>query len=435
MGLSAAWEALKSAADGWISQPLAKPVIGFVKAEGASNSNVSGQEFVPESSYFSVRIVEMHLAEGGKYFASFLPLAVCLTEYTVGSARQRTPLILSNDVIAEQLKGAGVTPGLVEYRNMYVVRRAPVKSDNLSLFVGLFRMPYDDLAKQMLQIASDVTDQVVGGAPVSQGIRVAEKVYDRIAGLFSLNVMKPLLGYADGNALFKSGYLVVAGPGAEGLTTDKFSVVDEHLRIAGPQGSAAASGFDYCLLAIEYVDSLFPDGTNSINSVVDLAFHKRWRSIAQLLATKKVHEADAEMPVLRSEVVASSDLTEDDRLIAIAAYDVAYEKFREALVKPDLSLSTRGDNLATGLASAAYKRKETQVGIVLQEMADRLNSVATIPKLEEKNSDQVGDRLFSEEASSLRASLTLNVGAAPRSGALVEAISAAANRTPTVGED
>jgi hypothetical protein len=82
----------------------------------------------------------MSLAKGGEYFTSFLPLGVCLTEYTVGQERQRHPMILSNDAIASQLKATGAAPGYVEYTNLYAVRCAPVKADNLSLFVGLFRM-------------------------------------------------------------------------------------------------------------------------------------------------------------------------------------------------------------------------------------------------------------------------------------------------------
>jgi hypothetical protein len=112
---------------GWLPNPAARPL--WV-----------GQRFEPEASYFGVRLVEMSLAKGGEYFTSFLPLGVCLTEYTVGQERQRHPMILSNDAIASQLKATGAAPGYVEYTNLYAVRCAPVKADNLSLFVGLFRM-------------------------------------------------------------------------------------------------------------------------------------------------------------------------------------------------------------------------------------------------------------------------------------------------------
>jgi hypothetical protein len=103
--------------------------------------------------------------------------------------------------------------------------------------------------------------------------------------------------------------------------------VDDRLHRAGPQGLQPASGFDYCLLAIEHTPTLLPLGDKTINPLVNLPFHKGWRAIAQLLANKKLPEAGASIPQLRAEVVASPDLTEDDRLVVVSAYDAAFEKW------------------------------------------------------------------------------------------------------------
>jgi hypothetical protein len=165
------WQRFKQTVDEWISHPNQRPYVGSVQAQPGDKTVAAGKTFAPEASYFSVRLVEMGLAEGGKFFTSFLPLGVCLTEYTVGDERQRRPMVLSNDLIAGQLKDTGAKPGYIEYTNMYAVRCAPVKADNLSLFVGMVRMPYDDLAKQVLQIASDLTQQVGGdGNPATAAV-------------------------------------------------------------------------------------------------------------------------------------------------------------------------------------------------------------------------------------------------------------------------
>jgi hypothetical protein len=234
MNLSQAWSDLTAAVGTFVSRSAAKPHNGGVVAEPGTKTITTDRAFMPEASYFSIRLVEMNLAEGGRFFSDFLPLGVCLSEYTYGSERQRKPLILSNDAIADQLKAAGAKPGFIEYRNMYAVRLAPMKVDNLSLFIGLFRMPYNDLAKQMLQLAADVTDQVAAPG-VSLGVRVAEKIYDRIVGLFKLNDLTPLLGFADGNALTNSGYFVVAGSDKLGVSLETLRVVDDRLHRAGPQ--------------------------------------------------------------------------------------------------------------------------------------------------------------------------------------------------------
>lgn len=424
MTFAKTWQSLKSAVDLWVSQPFEKPINGMVESVEGADCIPSGNTFVPEESYFGVRLVEMSLAEGGKYFADFLPLAVCLAEYTRGTERQRTPLILSNDIIGDELKKAGAAPGRVEFRNMYAVRCMPVKADNLSLFVGLFRMPYNDLAKQLLQIASDITDQV-GAVPMSQGLRVAEKVYDRIAGLFNLNVVTPLLGFADGNAAVKSGYLVVAGPRSKELNLKKFSVINERLHVLGAEGSQPASGFDYCLLAIEHTATLFPLGPKSINTVTSLGLHKKWQAITQLLANQDEAKADAEMRQLRSEIVTSSELTEEDRLIAVAAYETSYGKFREVLIKPVASGSTdaptRGAALAKGLTLEAEKTERPDIKLVLEAMADRLKLKAQ----SSFQSEEAQDEFVMNEARLLRQRLKSGKGGMPGASEVAEAISVA----------
>lgn len=428
MAFTEAWQGLERAVGNWISHPSEKPFNDRVKAEPGEGIIAVGQDFVPEASYFSVRLVEMNLAEGGRYFTEFLPLGVCLSEYTIGAERQRKPMILSNDTIADQLKGSGAKPGFVEYKNMYAVRRAPVKADNLSLFVGLFRMPYNDLAKEVLQIAADVTDQIGGGVAVSQGIKVAERVYDRIAGLFKLNVLTPRLGFIDGNALTTSGYLVVAGPASPRLSADSLRVIGNRLHQVGPNGTAPAQGFDYCLVALEHTATLFAQGPGQINPLVNLPFHKRWRTVTQLLAQKKVGEADAEMPQLRSEVIVSPDLTEDDRLIAITAYDTAYEKHLAVLVKPAAGVASRGarsGDPVTGLrkAASAMDGGQSPIRLVLDKMADRLNLDEAPP---DPNSS---DDLFLREATFLRKALVTGEATKPNVAAQVAAaISGAVNR-------
>ncbi|MGJ5079288.1 hypothetical protein [Bradyrhizobium sp. HKCCYLS3013] len=79
-------------------------------------------EFVPESSYFRVRLLAMRLAEGGEYFVDYLPLGVCVAEYTYGPERSHVPLILSNETVKQMPADMGGQPGHV---NLPIVRRAP----------------------------------------------------------------------------------------------------------------------------------------------------------------------------------------------------------------------------------------------------------------------------------------------------------------------
>src|ERR1700692_4933733 len=112
------WAILEQKVHDWISHPVQRPFVGRVNAQPATKGIVSGRPFVPEASYFGVQLVEMGLAEGGKYFTESLPLGVCLTEYTIGDQRQRSPTIISNEHIASQIKETGGKPGYVDLTNM-----------------------------------------------------------------------------------------------------------------------------------------------------------------------------------------------------------------------------------------------------------------------------------------------------------------------------
>lgn len=423
------WQRLEQAVGRWISRPSQRPKTDWVlPAQDDAKAIAAGRRFEAEASYFSIRLVEMGLATGGEFFTSFLPMGVCLTEYRFGDERQRHPLILSNDLIASQIKGTA-KPGHVEFANMYAVRQAPVKDDNLSLFVGLFRMPYNDLARQVLQIASDLTQQVGGDAgTLASGLRVADKVYDGVTSLFGLKDVTPLFGYADGNALTASGYLLVRGPAAAEIDGRRLAVVDNQLRLDG----ARAAGFDYCLVAVEHADSRLPQGSDTIKSLTSLAFHRRFREIGPLLAEKKLVDAEARLAQVRADVVTSPELTEEDRLIAVAAYDTAYDKLKRALVRDGAGATTRsgtrGASLAAELRAEAERRRnadQARAGEILQRVATRLQVRA--------RSDDV-DAVFADEAVALRSALAdVGRGTAASTATVAEAISGAVARGAEIG--
>ncbi|MCS3759688.1 hypothetical protein [Bradyrhizobium centrosematis] len=381
------WTTLKNVVEHWASRELRRPYVGYV-ASGGGNAMTAGQTFVPEASYFGVRMVEMGLREGGKFFSSFLPLGVVLTEFSFGDGRQRRPTILSNDEIAAQLKAAGAAPGYVDFKNIYAVRRAPMKQDNLSLFVGLFRLPFHDVAQQVLQLAADLTTQTGLAPGVSEGLRVAEKIYDRVAGLFALNIVTPLFSYADGNALGRSGYLLVAGSDLDEAVAKRLVVIDDRLLLDGQR----VSGLDYCLLAIEFTASLLPEGPDTINPLTQLGFHRHWQGVASSIMKRELEHADEQMLALRSEVITSPELAENDRLVAIGAYQTSYDKLVERVTPKNAHRGWQEALLADAADKATAKPAVTEL---LKGMQIRLLTGI-------KDAPDDPDKLFASEAFALR---------------------------------
>jgi hypothetical protein len=357
------WAAIKGFVDNFISRtPADPPFIGAVSAT-PGDSLALGRAFVPEASYFCIQLVDMRLAEGGKYFVDFLPLGVCVAEYTYGAERRRVPLVLSNEAVKQMLGDAGGQPGQVQFANMPVVRRTPFKQDNLALFVGLFRMPYNDVARSVLQLAADVSSEL-GGAAFAAGTKVATKLYDSVAAIFKLTTVQPRFAFLNGMALTKSQYLLVSGSLPKGLQASDLVVKDSRLRLQRDVNAQLPS-FDYCLLAIEHTDSLFASSdpasaTAMLRTLAGLPFHQRWGIVRSMLAQRKVNEAEEALLNLKAEVVSSPDLTEEDRLVAVGGYDVAYAQYRQTLAPNPDKATTRGSlgtTSSAGLKNEAAARK------------------------------------------------------------------------------
>jgi hypothetical protein len=426
-----AWNRIKDVVEKFISRPSPQPPFFGAVTAVSNDGLVVGRAFVPEASYFSVRLLAMRLAEGGRYFVDYLPLGICVAEYTYGPERRRVPLVLSNETVKQMLGDAGGQPGHVHFTNIPLVRRAPVKHDNVALFVGLFRMPYTDIARSVLQLAADVSEEV-GGVAFGAGARVAAKLYDRVADIFSLSTVQPRLAFLDGMALSKSGYLLVSGPLPSNVTATDLVVENNQLRLQGDRKGERLEGFDYCLLAIEQCDSLFTPTENKptnamLGSLAGLPFHERWRSVSALLAQRKVTEAEEALLTLRAEVIASPDLTEEDRLIAIGGYDVAYAQYEQPLLGRAGGLATRGfrsGTPVTGLKAMAAARREqgdNATGNALDAIALNLQKAqgGNGPHPVEGNSDDV----LAEAFLGLRATMATARSQGVRAAMLANALS------------
>lgn len=434
--MSSGWDKVKAAVESFISRPSPEPpYVGAVEARSGDGLAV-GEAFVPEMSYFSVRLVDMRLAEGGKYFINYLPLGVCVAEYTYGAERRRVPLVLSSEKVKQMLGDAGGEPGHVQFTNIPVVQRTPVKHDNLALFVGLFRMPYSDIAHSVLQLAADVSEEL-GGAAFGATAGIAAKVYDRVTGIFSLNGVEPRFAFLDGMALSKSGYILISGPLHAGLEARHFVVEEKRLKLRADNTSRLPDGFDYCVLAMEHTGSLFPaDGSASatLAALAGLPFHQQWRSVSNLLAKRKAAEAEEAFSALWSEVNVSPDLTEKDRLLAIAGYNANYALYETALsAKPGAEVPAkrgyRSGTFVTGLKAVALDRKaqgEHAVADALNGIALQLQSNAR--RIEFIPGQEIPEIAMAEVFSGLRDTMAAAWKQGVRATTLANALAAAAIR-------
>jgi len=121
------WEQFKANVNKFISRPSPQPPFsGPVEAEG-ENGLAIGRDSSQRLA-ISALIGRNAAGRSGKYFVDFLPLGVCVAEYTYGTERRRVPIVLSNETVKQMLGDTGGTVGHVRFTNIPIVQRVPIEA-------------------------------------------------------------------------------------------------------------------------------------------------------------------------------------------------------------------------------------------------------------------------------------------------------------------
>lgn len=112
--------------------------------------------YTPWETYFEVRMTQMHLRNQGEYWRDFLPLGSILLEFTFEGKQQTVPVVVGPDRLKQAQKFE--KDDRVSYFNVRIAGPYPYEGDDVSLFVGLFRMQTHDWAKQALGLLENVAE-------------------------------------------------------------------------------------------------------------------------------------------------------------------------------------------------------------------------------------------------------------------------------------
>jgi hypothetical protein len=367
---------------------------------------VDGQAFEPEASYFSVRIAEMYLRNGGEYFRQFLPMAVTLAQFSQGGQPRTIPFFLNNQKLQEALGSAGGGLGLVRMKNVYALRYLPVNADGLSLFCGLFRTVHQDFAAALLDLLAEVGNKL-GGPAVGQSVEVAQTVYTRISRIVGLKDVEFRFGNMDGDALARgSGYRVFAGGSERPLVHGELVMAGGRLYRDANGKREEITDCDYCVIALERLESRAADG-----QLPSLPLHKLWTEAARNLAEKRNDDADATFNKLQAEVLLTPDLTETDRLVALALYQKKWTQTRDALIAPRSGTARSGgaQSFRAGLNEEIDRRGGSKVAAVAEIVAKQIRSAAPIESVDDISTDEAKELVAAFKGTAVNAALNRDV--------------------------
>jgi hypothetical protein len=350
-----------------------------------------GDSFEPEQSYFSVRVIEVRLAEAGNYYSDFLPMCNCFLRYGYGTTAREVPYIIGYDKILGEMGltgDAGKDRGArrVKIGNIYIVKDAPVKASAVTLYAGLSRIANSEFARGMLDLVGDAAT-ALGGATVGVVVDAGVNMTKRLAKMLRADGVSTRFGVYDGNALTRSGYRVLAGAG---LGAAKLEMRGGELRRMDEAGNlTSVDDVDYLLLAFEYRKTLLDQ---PVASLTHLPFHARWTELTKQLVDSKATRVDEYFNQLAAEVVSSPDLTEMDRLGVLTGYVSQMDKWRQFRI--DAPVLKAGGQTVRGMvidsADALSDRRKEDSANLLREAARHINDYRDDP--------YKGKALLSDEA-------------------------------------
>ncbi len=298
--------------------------------EGDPNfDRLKGDRFVPERSYFSVRIAEMRLAEVGRYGIDFVPMCSCFLKFTYGASQRTVPFVVGIDMISAALgKVSPADAKNIRFEDLYIVRNVPVKADNLQMYSALCRIADSGFARSLINLFAD-TASTFAGPVAGAAIKGRVDLTGRLATLLGADGVHTRFGTVSGNALDVSGYRVHAGVAADALDGDDLTIRGGQLvgRRRKDGSISTIDDCDYIVVAIEHRATLVEADFGQVSI---LPFHQRWLECRARLLERDDAGAKAALTKLLVETAASPDVTEADRLGLIAAYRAAYEQWSGA---------------------------------------------------------------------------------------------------------
>jgi hypothetical protein len=345
-------------------------------------------EFVPEQTYFEVRLSQLHLQYEREYWRQFIPLASFMTQFLYAGERRTVPFVIGPELVAGISQLDKRSP--VEFRNVRVAGPCPYAGDDLELFTGLFRVVANDWAKPVLSLLESVA-KAFDLSKLSSFVSVTDPLVDGIEGLLGMREVEPRMAMYQqlvtpsgevvqrqpGQVLRPGFYVLMGGlPRAYGQAERQaLKVRDGILWRQDSAGLAEFTDADFLLLEIVALLSR-PDYTS-------FDFHKKyWPKVTDHIWNGHPDAARQTLRLLAATLVQCEDITAPHRQRLLAMYRTKFDEelaaeelfaeegprqgFDEPAPRPtlgeaDLRAAVENPDGAAGTAAAGSYRPETML--------------------------------------------------------------------------
>ncbi|MGA7817594.1 hypothetical protein, partial [Caballeronia sp.] len=285
-------------------------------ANDTRRDGLKGDAFVPEQSYFSVRLVEMRMSKAGNYLSKYLPMCSCFLSYRYGDSLRHVPYIAGHQMIRDLLgKDAPADAGRnIEFKDLYIVRDVPVKSDSVTMYTALSRVSDSSFTRGMLDLFSE-TVGALGGPALGLAVTTGVDLTKKLGAILGSDDVSTRFGMFNGDALTTSGYRIFAGAD---LDTTDLEMSNGGLMRTGSDGQPKhIDDADYLVIALEHRKTLLDQPFGALGH---LPFHAKWKETVDKLMAKDPAGANEMVRQMAITLKNSPDIVEADKIELLITY-------------------------------------------------------------------------------------------------------------------
>ncbi len=270
------------------------------------------EAFVSNEHYFQVRINEMFLAAGRKWFVDYHPMVFVVSQFNYGfgaNSKTEVPFVVGPSML-EKYKMP--IPGGTVFSNTKVAGLHPYRGGSINLSVFLYKVSEKDYARQLLQFTENVASVLDFSTSLSIYLKVAGVVLDGVESLLGLTGTIPVAGWSQGmdpdaNDVLEPRYFALINQPESDVDPNAFWV-DSNRRLLKGSTRAGAKPFreaDYILYSMVQ--------TKERNDIAQMPFYDLYQQMRVNAGSNNRSDyklAQITMSMLKQRLILSPDLTE-----------------------------------------------------------------------------------------------------------------------------
>lgn len=328
---------------------------------------------VKDKHYFKIRLCEMFLKDKANWLQSFIPMAVALNVFHYATEKKEIPVFLGHAMLQEIERY--IKDQDIEFSNVPIIGPIPYTGTDISIFLGLYRISGNDLAKSLFEVVGTI----IGAFNLSNFatyLDMADRIGPGVAKLIGLPQVSMRFGQVDtfgsqGNVM-RDRYLLYINCPEGSVKKENIWVKEGRLFQGATQDSGTPfTQHDYCLVRIEKLDSR--------TDIDTLPFHKTYLDSQAKIWENKPDEAKMLFLNLMRELSCSPDLTSEDRSALMKTYLANYQQERDNHAAVIGKLKTRGQSAAHRIA---FRSGAATLSLIEKIQVDSLTEDLAISKPE-----------------------------------------------------